>query len=105
MSKRSVDVRVEWEDDFDGGQHWLFPGNIKYALEKCCPNTKFYCVRELPKHDIPRIGYEKAKEIILQAIGHASVCWNKDGVFNSEQALKVGMDLLSVLGIKKEDDT
>jgi len=40
---------------------------------------------------------EKLKEEILVAIGHASMCWsniNGAGVFDSEQAEKVGDELL-----------
>lgn len=30
-----------------------------------------------------------ARELILQALGEASVCWDKDGIFQAERALKI----------------
>ena len=40
---------------------------------------------------------DKLKEKILQSVGHASVCWDKDKVFDTEEANKVADDLYSYI--------
>ena len=44
------------------------------------------------------------KELILQAIGQASMCWSrieKAGIFDNDQAKAIGMKLLKDLGFDK----
>ena len=42
------------------------------------------------------------EEKVYTAIGHASVCWDDDGVFESEEAKKIGDELITLF--KARDD-
>jgi hypothetical protein len=39
------------------------------------------------------------EEVVFQAIGHASMCWNPrpEGIFDSAEASKVGRELITTL--------
>ena len=47
----------------------------------------------------------EARGAVLQAVGHASVCWSPSGVFDEAEATKVADDLLWKLGLADGEAT
>lgn len=43
------------------------------------------------------------RSAVLQAIGHASVCWDEDGVFDPDEAIEVADALIATLGLDPDE--
>lgn len=48
---------------------------------------------------VPPVEDFTVRRAVLQAIGHASVCWDREGVFDEREAISVANDLIATLGL------